>query len=136
MPASAMLPIITSMCNLSMSLIVMPHQPNEDFFKHHCQVCFPTCKGVLNIHISLLDTYLYPSRQLHLPGYYYHLHFIPLLIVITLVKSLTPCDPSLACVTVSFQGVGFSTLDEYFSLVPESTYEACIGIRSSHTQDS
>ncbi len=51
---------------------------------------------VLNIHISKLDTYLYPSRQSHLPGYYYHLCSIPLLIAITLVKSLPPWDPSLA----------------------------------------
>ncbi len=76
-----------TMCDLSMSLIVMPHQPNEDLTKHYCQVCFPTCKGVFNIHISKLDTYLYPSRQSHLPGYYYLLCSIPLLIAITSVKS-------------------------------------------------
>ncbi len=91
MPASTMLPNITSMCNpSSMSLIATPHWPNEDLSKHFCQVCFLTCKGVLNIHISKLDIYLYPSRQSHLPGYYDLLCSIPLLIAITLVKSLPP----------------------------------------------
>jgi hypothetical protein len=90
MPANTMLPNITSMWDPSMSLIVMPHWPNDDLSKHYSQVCFPNCKGVLNIHISKLDTYLYPSRQLHLPGYYYLLCSIPLLIAITLVNSLPP----------------------------------------------
>jgi hypothetical protein len=96
MPASTMLPNITSMCNPSMSSNGMPHWPNEDLSKHYCQVCFPTCKGVLNTHISKLDTYLYPSRHSHLPGYYYLLCSIPQLIAITLVKSSQPRDPSLA----------------------------------------
>ncbi len=95
-PASTMLPNITCACDLSMSSIATPHGPNEDLSKHYCQVCFPTCDGVLNIHISKLDTYLYPSRQPHLPSYYYLLHSIPLLIAITLVKSLLPWDPYLA----------------------------------------
>jgi hypothetical protein len=89
-PANTMLPSITSVCNPSMSSIAMPHRPNGVLSKHYCQVCFPTCKGVFNIHISKLDTYLYPSRQPHLPGYYYLFCSIPLLIAITLAKSIPP----------------------------------------------
>ncbi len=70
LPANTMLLNITRMYNPSMSSIATPHQPNEDLSKHYFQACFPTCKGVLNIHISKPDTYLYPSRQPHLPGYY------------------------------------------------------------------
>ncbi len=61
---------------------------------------------VLNTHISKLDTYLYPSRQPHLPGYYYLLCSIPLLIAITLIKSLPPCDPSLADFTKALPNQG------------------------------
>ncbi len=50
----------------------------------------PPLLPLLNIHISKLDTYLYPSRQPHLPGYYYLLYSIPVLIAITLVKSIPP----------------------------------------------
>ncbi len=42
----------------------------------------------------------------------------------------------VVCVTVSFWGGGFSTSDESFSLVPESTYKAWIGIRYGYISTS
>ncbi len=76
--------------------------------------------GMLNIHRSKLDTYLYPSRQLHLPGYYYLLCSIPLLIAITLVNSFPPWVPSWADFTKALPSLGRDPSTNYGTEVQTS----------------